>query len=45
VECIVNLSQLASDFRDRIAEIDINPLIVHPEKQLIKAVDALVVLK
>ena len=42
---LLKLSQLAEDWKDYIAEIDINPLIVFDEGQGLKALDALVVLK
>jgi len=44
-ELLLKLSRLAEDWKDYIAEIDINPLIVFDEGQGLKALDALVVLK
>lgn len=43
--CIERLSWLAVDLRDRIAELDINPLRVLPAGKGARVVDALVVLK
>jgi acetyltransferase len=43
-QAIVNLSCLISDHRDRIDEIDVNPLFVRPRGQGVVAADALVVL-
>ena len=42
---LLRLSNLSMDLKDRIKEIDINPLIVYPEGKGVKVVDALVVLK
>ncbi len=42
-ELIVRLSQFAADHADRIAEIDLNPVIVHPEGQGATIADALIV--
>ncbi|MDL2294141.1 acetate--CoA ligase family protein [Ruminococcaceae bacterium OttesenSCG-928-D13] len=44
-DALVRLSRLAKDHADNIAEMDINPLIVLPKGQGVKAVDALVVQK
>ena len=41
VEAMVRLGQLAQDFNDEIGEIDLNPIIVHPEGEGISVVDAL----
>lgn len=43
VELIVRLSQFAADHTDEIAEIDLNPVMVHPEGQGATVVDALIV--
>ncbi len=45
VDTLVAISQLAWQARDRIAEIDINPVIVRPRGRGVVAVDALIVLK
>jgi acetate---CoA ligase (ADP-forming) len=42
---LLRLSRLACDWKDYIAEIDINPLIVLDEGRGVKALDALVILK
>ena len=42
---IAQISLLAADFRNQISEIEINPVLVHPEGQGITVVDALVVRK
>jgi acetyltransferase len=42
-ELIAQLSQLAARCRDQIAEIEINPVLVHPEGRGVTIVDALVV--
>jgi len=42
VEALLGLSQLALDLGDLISAIDINPLMVLPEGQGVRAVDALV---
>ena len=44
-DLLLKLSQLAEDWKDYIAEIDINPLIVFDEGQGVKALDSLVVIK
>jgi acyl-CoA synthetase (NDP forming) len=43
VEVMVRLSRFAADFADDIAEIDLNPVLVHPRGQGISLVDALIV--
>jgi len=45
IESLLSVSRLATDWKDTIEEIDINPLIAMNEGAGIKAVDALVVLK
>jgi len=42
IDVLVKLSQLALDFGDRIRALDINPLLVLPKGQGVKAVDALI---
>jgi len=43
VDTIVRLSELAADHKDTIAEIDLNPVIVHPEGEGATIADALIV--
>jgi acyl-CoA synthetase (NDP forming) len=43
VDVMVRLSNFAADFADDIAEIDLNPVLVHPRGQGISLVDALIV--
>ena len=45
VDLLQKLSRLAEDFKEDIAEIDINPLLVFGKGQGVKALDALVVRK
>jgi acyl-CoA synthetase (NDP forming) len=45
ISALLKLSRLAQDLEDRIAEIDINPLIVFRKGCGLKVVDALVVLR
>jgi acyl-CoA synthetase (NDP forming) len=42
---LLAVSQFALDFKDDLAELDINPVMVLPEGQGVRAVDALVVIK
>ena len=42
-ELIAALSRFAADHADQIAEIDLNPVIVHPQGQGLTVVDALIV--
>jgi acyl-CoA synthetase (NDP forming) len=42
VDALVKVSALAVDLKDRVAELDINPLIVLPKGQGVKAADALI---
>jgi succinyl-CoA synthetase beta subunit len=42
-DLMVKLSQFAADHADDIAEIDLNPVLVHPEGQGVSVVDALIV--
>ena len=44
VQAMVRLSQFATHHRDRLAEMDVNPVIVLPEGQGILALDAVIVL-
>ncbi|HUZ73318.1 MAG TPA: acetate--CoA ligase family protein [Stellaceae bacterium] len=44
-DVLVRLSHLAADARERIAEIDLNPVILYPEGQGAAPVDALIVQK
>ena len=44
-EALSRLSWLAADHADRVAEIDVNPLIVREAGQGVVAADALIVLK
>lgn len=43
LDLIVKLSQLAADHADEIGEIDLNPVLVHPEGEGVSIVDALIV--
>jgi acetyltransferase len=43
VELMVGLSEFAADFGDKISEIDLNPVLVHPEGQGVSIADALIV--
>jgi acyl-CoA synthetase (NDP forming) len=43
VDLMVRLSQFAADHGDEIAEIDLNPVIVHPRGEGASVVDALIV--
>jgi acyl-CoA synthetase (NDP forming) len=43
VDAILRLQDLAVDLGDRIAELDINPIMVRPARKGVTAVDALVV--
>jgi len=43
IDVIVRLSQFAADHADDIAEIDLNPVIVHAKGQGVSIVDALIV--
>jgi hypothetical protein len=43
IDLIVRLSQFAADHADTIAEIDLNPVIVHSEGDGVSIVDALIV--
>jgi acetyltransferase len=45
VSALMAVSQMAVDLKGAISEIDINPLIVYPEKGGLKAVDCLFVKK
>ena len=42
-ELMVRLSHFAADHADQIAEIDLNPVLVHPKGQGVSIVDALIV--
>ena len=43
VDLMVIVSRIADDWRDEIAEIDLNPVLVHSEGQGLSVVDALIV--
>ena len=43
IDVIVKLSHFAADHADDIAEIDLNPVIVHAQGQGVSIVDALIV--
>lgn len=45
VDVLVKVSHLAVNLNGQLAELDINPLLVLPQGQGVKAVDALVALK
>ncbi len=45
VDVLVKLSALAVDLKDHISELDINPLIIMPKGQGVKAADALIRMK
>ena len=44
-QLIAQVSMLAADYREQISEIEINPVLVHPQGQGVTIVDALVVKK
>jgi acetate---CoA ligase (ADP-forming) len=43
VDLMVRLAQFAADHADEIAEVDLNPVLVHPKEQGLSVVDALIV--
>jgi len=45
VDVLIAVSQMAVDLKDRVREIDINPLIVYPDGGGVKAVDCLIIKK
>lgn len=44
-DVIVNVSKFAADHKDTLSEVDINPLMVYPKGEGVKAVDALIINK
>lgn len=45
VDLMVTVSRIADDWRDEIAEIDLNPVFVHPQGKGLSVADALIVTK
>ena len=45
VDLLLNVSRIAMDLRERVAEFDLNPVRVLPEGRGVVALDALVVRK
>lgn len=43
IDILLKVSRLVSDYRGQIGELDINPLLVYPDRAV--AVDALITLK
>ena len=43
IDLLVGVSRFAADHADAIAEIDLNPVIVHPQGQGVSVVDALII--
>ena len=43
IDLLVGVSRFAADHADAIAEIDLNPVIVHPQGQGLSVVDALII--
>jgi hypothetical protein len=43
VDLLVAVSRFAADHADSIAEVDLNPVIVHPRGEGVSVVDALIV--
>ena len=43
-DCLVSVSRLAEDYREKLVEMDINPVFVYPEGKGVKAADGLMVL-
>lgn len=39
---LVKISRMCMDLKDIIQELDINPLMVYPERQGVQAIDALI---
>ena len=40
-DCLVSVSRLAEDYREKLVEMDINPVFVYPEGKGVKAADGL----
>lgn len=45
IKVLISVSQLASDFHNSISAVDINPLVVYPNGEGVKALDCLIVKK
>ncbi len=43
IDLLVSVSRFAADHADAVAEIDLNPVIVHPRGQGLSVVDALII--
>ena len=43
VDVIVKLSRFAADTADTVSEVDLNPVLVHPEGKGVSVVDALII--
>ena len=43
IDVLVGVSRFAADHAETVAEIDLNPVIVHPQGQGLSVVDALII--